>query len=254
MSVLPTQKTEPVTQDPKNLIIYSSPKTGKTSALAQLPNNLIVDMENGTKYVSGFVTHAENYKDLYKIAKALKEEEHPYKFVTLDTVTALEDICLDLASKRYQQSTVGKNWNGTGKDILKLPSGAGYFWQREAMQEIIGWFESTGLNLILVCHVKDKMITESSGELGIRAIDLSGKTGNILSAKSDAIGFAYREPEENAVYLSFGTERTIASSARPKHLNGKKILLSKMDENGHLETFWPSIYPSLNDENNVKAS
>ena len=56
MSVLPTQKTEPVTQDPKNLIIYSSPKTGKTSALAQLPNNLIVDMENGTKYVSGFVT------------------------------------------------------------------------------------------------------------------------------------------------------------------------------------------------------
>lgn len=254
MSVLPTKKSEPSTQDPKYLIIYALPKTGKTSILAEIPNNLIVDMENGTKYISGYVSHAETYKDLYQIAKALKEEEHPYKFVTLDTATALEDsICLDLAAKRYQQSPTGKNWQGTGKDILKLPQGAGYFWQREAMKEIIGWFESTGLNLILVCHVKDKMISDSNGDLTTRAIDLSGKTSNILSAKSDATAFAYRDYEEKAVYLQFNVDNSATSGSRPHHLDGKRIKISQQREDGTLDTFWSEIYPSLAEEN-AKAS
>lgn len=85
---------------------------------------------------------------------------------------------------------MGKNWEyKTPADILKLPSGGGYLYLREAMQTIIGWFEKSGLNLILVCHVKDKMISDTnSEEMSVKAIDLSGKISNILSAKSDAIG------------------------------------------------------------------
>jgi hypothetical protein len=114
------------------------------------------------------------------------------------------------------------------------------------MQTIIGWFEKTGLNLILVCHVKDKMITDSaSEEMTVKAIDLSGKIGNILSAKSDAIGYAYRNTEENKVYLNFGANTSIICSARPAHLNGKTILLSEMDNKGNLITHWENIYPSL---------
>ena len=44
------------------------------------------------------------FVDLYKIAKALKDEENEFKFVILDTVTALEDIALELAAKRYKES------------------------------------------------------------------------------------------------------------------------------------------------------
>ena len=64
----------------------------------------MIDLENGTDFVSGYVVKANNYIDLYKIAKELRETEHPYKFVTLDTVTALEEIALELAAKRYQES------------------------------------------------------------------------------------------------------------------------------------------------------
>ena len=114
------------------------------------------------------------------------------------------------------------------------------------MQTIIGWFEKTGLNLILVGHVKDKTINDStSEEMSVKALDLSGKISNILSAKSDAIGYAYRNPEENKVYLNFGANTSIICSARPAHLNGKKILLSEMGEDGNLITHWDNIYPSL---------
>ncbi len=72
--------------------------------MAELPNNLVIDLENGSDFTSGYVVKANNYVDLYKIAKELKETEHNFKFVTIDTVTALEDIALELAAKRYQES------------------------------------------------------------------------------------------------------------------------------------------------------
>lgn len=246
MDILPKTKSVKKTDDPRNLIIFSTPKAGKTSSLTQLPHCLIVDLENGSDYVSGYIAKANSVMDLYNIAKALKTESHDFKFVAIDTVTALEEIACDLACKRYSETPMGKNFDGSGNDILKLPNGSGYLYVRLAMQEIIGWFEKTGLNVILAGHVKDKSITDSgSAELNVRTLDLSGKISNILSAKSDAIGFLYRSTEENKVYVNFGDNTSIICSARPEHLQGKTILLSEKDEDGNLITHWEDIYPSL---------
>ena len=72
MSILPTQKTQPSLKDPKNLILFGLPKVGKTTALVQLPNALLIDLEDGSDYQSGHILKAYNYQDLFKIAKALK--------------------------------------------------------------------------------------------------------------------------------------------------------------------------------------
>ena len=249
MSFLPTQKSQVKTQDPKNLILFSTPKAGKTTALSELQDCLIVDMEQGSQYVSGYTVQANNYVDLFKIAKALREEEHNFKFVALDTVTALEDIALDLAAKRYVESPVGKNWQGTGKDILKLPNGSGYYWSRLAMQEIIGWFENQSFNLILVGHVKDKSIAEGGTELNVKSLDLSGKTSNILSAKSDAICYLYRDTENGNLMANFGDMNSVLTGARMPHLAGKTILLAERvqgtDGNWQIKTYWENIFPSL---------
>ena len=188
MALLPSAKKSKETQDPKNLIIFSLPKCGKTSALSQLDGNLIVDLECGTKYVEGYVVQTNNYVDLFNLANELITQPHNFKHVSIDTVTALEDIAAEYAADKYKVSAIGKNWESdgvkkTGRDLLQLPNGQGYGLLRDAMQEIIGWFERTGLDIILVCHVKDKLITDKTGELSVRAIDLTGKIGNILSAK-----------------------------------------------------------------------
>lgn len=249
MSLLPTIKTEVKSQDPKNLIVFSVPKAGKTTSLAELPNNLIIDLENGTDYVSGYVVKANNYVDLYKIAKELRSAEHNFKFVTIDTVTALEEMALDLAAKRYQESPVGKNWQGSGKDILKLAQGAGYYWARIAMQEIIGWFENQSFNLILVGHTKDRNISEGGTELNVKSLDLSGKIGSILSAKSDAICYLYRDTENGNLMANFGDMNSVLTGARMPHLAGKTILLAERvqgtDGNWQIKTYWENIFPSL---------
>lgn len=40
---LPTSKVPALTQDPKYLILFGLPKVGKTTTLATLDNNLILD-------------------------------------------------------------------------------------------------------------------------------------------------------------------------------------------------------------------
>lgn len=150
------------------------------------------------------------------------------------------------------ESPVGKNWSGTGQDILKLPNGSGYYWSRLAMQEIIGWFEKVAENLILVGHVKDKMLNEGGTELSLKALDLSGKTGNILSAKSDAICYVYRDFETGNLMANFGDMNSVLCGARMPHLAGKTILLAERvktkDDNFNIVTHWENIYPSLKNE------
>ena len=247
MSLLPTKKTEVKSQDPKNLIVFALPKCGKTTALAELPNNLIVDLENGTDFISGYVVKAESYVDLYNIAKELKNTEHHYKFVTIDTVTALEEIALPLAKKLYQDTPLGANY--MGDNVLKLPNGAGHAYLREAIQKIIGWFQSAVENVILVGHVKDKTITEGGTELVVKNLDLAGKTSNILSAKSDAICYLYRDPDNGNLMANFGDMNSVLTGARMPHLAGKTILLAervqKEDGDWQIKTYWENIFPSL---------
>lgn len=253
MGFLPTTKSIKKTDDPHNLILFGLPKVGKTSALAKLPNALILDLENGTDFVDGaYVIKINNYVDLYKTAKALREEDHSFKFVVIDTITALEEMALDLACKRYKESNVGKNWDGKGQDILKLANGSGYYWSRIAIQEIISWFEGQPFNLILTGHVKDKSIVEGGTELVVKNLDLGGKISNILSAKSDAIAYLYRDPETGTLKANFGDMNSVLTGARMPHLAGRTIELAerKLKDNGEWElvTHWDRIFVSLKDE------
>lgn len=245
MSILPKEKSVKKTENPKNLIIFGLPKVGKTSSLSQLPNALIIDMEDGSDYIEGaYVTKAKTVQDLFQIAKALKEEEHSFEFVILDTITALEDICIPYAKSLYMKTPIGKNFD-INDDLLSLPMGQGYKWQRDAIKTIIGWFEKSIPNVILVGHVKDKSLNEMGSELNVKALDLSGKTANILSAQSDAICYVFRDPETGNLMANFGDMNSVLCGARMPHLAGKTILLTERTESGELISHWENIYPSL---------
>ena len=54
---------------------------------------------------------------------------------------------------------MGKNYDGD--DVRTLPNGSGFLYIREAIKKIIGWFKSTGKNVILTGHVRDKNLNEN---------------------------------------------------------------------------------------------
>lgn len=243
---LPTKKSGIASNNPKNLILFGLPKVGKTTLLSMLPKCLIIDLEDGTKYVDSYNIKANSFKDLYLIAKELSQNPGEFDYVALDTITALEDLALPYANQLYRDTAMGKNWD-PNESVLKLPNGAGYLYQREAMQKIIGWFEKVAPNIILVGHVKETAMNEDTTEMSVKTLDITGKLSRILPANSDAIGYLYRDIEHNQVKVNFGDNSSVLTGARMPHLSGKTIVLSERNpETNEITSYWEEIYPDLN--------
>lgn len=101
-------------------------------------------------------------------------------------------------------------------------------------------------NIVLVGHVKDKSIISAEGkeEGSIKDFDLTGKTGRILAAKSDGIGWVHRDENSN-LCVNFECGGMATAGARPKHLANKDIVVAERQEDGTFISYWDRIYPSL---------
>ena len=242
--VLPMTKVSAETKSPKNLIIFSKPKVGKTTLLSQLENCLILDLEDGSDYVDAIKLKARSIDDIRAIGKAIKEAGYPYKYVAVDTITALEEMCIPFAEDLYSKSSMGKNWFTDGKpkygNILNMPNGAGYPWLREAFTKVVDYLKTWAPRIILVGHVKDVVLDKNGSEFNALDLDLTGKLKRITSSQSDAIGYLFRKGNKNI--LSFKTTDEISCGARPEHLRNKEVVLSELNDEETLTTFWQNVY------------
>lgn len=240
---LPTSPIPAVSTNPKFLILYGRPKSGKTSALAQLKNNLIIDLEGGSQFIDAMAVQARTVTDLGMIAQAIraKNDEVGYKFythITIDNATRLEEMCLSYAKQLYMLTPMGKNYKGD--DVRTLPNGSGYMYLRTAVRKVLDMFKDLCEEFILVGHVKDVQIEQNGEELSEMALDLVGKLSSIVCGEADAVGVVYRKGNET--HISFkGGDGTI-KEARAPHLRGSDIVIATGNEDGSITTYWDKIY------------
>ena len=243
MLILPTEKVPASSVNPQFLILYGRPKSGKTSSVAQLHNNLIIDLEGGSKFIDAMAVPARSIKDLGEIASAIRQKNNEvghsfYKRITIDNATRLEEICLSYAATLYRQTPIGKNWKGD--DVRTLPNGSGYFYLRQAVQKVISMFRELCDEFILIGHVKDVMIDNNGEELSEMALDLVGKLSSIVCGEADAVGLVYRKGNET--HISFkGGDGTI-KEARARHLQGEDIVIATGNDDKSITTYWNKIY------------
>lgn len=240
--ILPKEVVKASTSSPELLILFSAPKTGKTTLASQLPNNLIIDLENGSNHVDALKIKAESAEELYEICSEIKkkkdsEGKEPYDYITLDTATALEDMVLPVALKLYQGTSMGKSYKG---DILSLPNGAGYKYVRDAYRIMLNEVRGAAKRVILLGHVKDKVIEKTGKEVIAKELDLTGKLSSLTCSWADAIGFVYREGNKNMV--TFNSASEVTCGARPQHLRNASFVLSEETEPGVIKTYWEKIY------------
>jgi hypothetical protein len=235
--VLPTKKVKAERQNPKRIVIYSKPKTGKTTAYAGLDGNLILDLENGSDYVDALKVKINSLQELLDTGKAIKEAGKPYKFITVDTVTVLEEMIQPLAIKLYRQTPMGKNYDGD--NVTTLPNGAGYLYIRQAFFQVLDFIDTLAPTIILSGHIKDKVV-DDKGEMVMSAnIDLTGKIKSLICANADAIGYMYRKG--NKTILSFKTNEEVTCGARPEHLRNQEIVITEIID-GELKTSWEKVF------------
>ena len=263
---LPTKKSEVESYDPGLLLIFGRPKCGKSSWISGLDDNLVIDLEDGYRSLSVMKIQARSFNDLNEIKKLIIKKgveegctrengKKPYRFITIDNASRLEEYCLFEAARMYREnSAMGKNWgmlkDKDGKnttapdpkaDVRTLPQGSGYYWLRQAVMNAVKMFKPLCQTLVLVAHVKEKQITKDSTEMTEMSLDLAGKVSDIICGEADAIGYMYRRG--NKTIMSFKGGDNIINEARPIHLRNKEFVVIESDESGNIKINTKDIFP-----------
>lgn len=236
-SKLPIEKVQVTRVNPKRLVVYSKPKTGKTTAFAGLENNLLIDLEDGSDYVDALKVKVNTLTELRQIGEEIKKAGNPYKYVTIDTVTVLEDIVKPLALKLYKQTSMGKNFDGD--DVLKLANGAGYMYLRDAFFQVLDYIDTFADHIILSGHIKEKQVDDKGEMVQAANIDLTGKIKSLICSQADAIGYIFRRG--NQTVISFKSADDVTCGARPLHLKNQEFVLAE-EIDGVYTTYWDKVY------------
>ena len=265
--VLPTERRKATDYNPRLMVLFGKPKCGKSSLMASLDSNLIIDLEDGYRALDVMCVQARNAADIFNIKAAIEQKNQEvgknfYRFITIDNATRLEEMSLFYANALYRKTSMGQAWgykkdkignilqDANGKpvidpkaDVRLLPNGAGWLYMRKALKEMVAMFQPLCDTLILVCHVKDKQIKKNDTETTEMLVDLAGKVGDLICGEADAIGYVSRQ--DNQTILSFkGGDNNIRGS-RPLHLREKAFVVGESDDDGNLKIDMSPIFPDI---------
>ena len=266
--VLPTERRKATDYNPRLMVLFGKPKCGKSSLMASLDSNLIIDLEDGYRALDVMCVQARSAADIFNIKAAIEQKNQEnggkpfYRFITIDNATRLEEMSLFYANALYRKTSMGQSWgykkdkignilqDANGKpvidpkaDVRLLPNGAGWLYMRKALKEMVAMFQPLCDTLILVCHVKDKQIKKNDTETTEMLVDLAGKVGDLICGEADAIGYVSRQ--DNQTILSFkGGDNNIRGS-RPLHLREKAFVVGESDDDGNLKIDMSPIFPDI---------
>ena len=160
------------------MIVYGKGGAGKTTFAASAPRPLILDFENGTKYlgergISVDVVRMKEWftqQDLNELAAMLNTHDT----VVIDPLgEAMEKLinCKDIRGKQYRQSDGSLTMSGWGE-------------VKKQMRGFIKWLRDSGKHVIIVSHVSE-IQTEQGLEKRIQvATKLSDEIPNMVDVIS----------------------------------------------------------------------
>lgn len=222
--------------EPSSLVIIGKPKQGKTSIVSQLPNSVILDYENGSKYIEHDRIIDVN-KHGINLWSNLQDIKGKYDFGVIDTLTSLEE---------YLSKIVVSDYNAENKTeyraLAEIPYGGGYGIIRQRLVSHINYLKTIFKRIILLGHTKEKHINSNNIVLDLA---LAGKSADIVLSLVDSISFLKREKtdESSNAMLHFSETSSDVGGSRFKKLDGKMIVISKLNNKNELTTNWKEVFP-----------
>ena len=213
-------KRKAVSENPKSLLLYGAPKVGKTTALSQLDDCLIIDTEGGANMIEGYVETANNREELIKILQDA-QDGHEYKYVAIDTIDRIAT---------WAEKAVCEEENVSA--IQDLAFGKGFGLVREKVLNTVHFLKEIFPHVIIIGHRKwARAVVDSKAIVEPESLDLTGKLKNMLMADCDAIGYVYRDEDKGKLMVSFKANEALEAGSRSPHLRGKQMKLN-----------WKNIY------------
>lgn len=173
--------------EPPRILLYGPEKSGKTTLAAEFPSPVFLQTEMGTgKLKLDSFGKLQTFAEVMDAVAALYQEEHKFKTVVLDSVTALQPIIWAETGERGDEKGVKKN------RIEDFGYGKGYsyallVWQ-ELLEGLMALRRDRGMGIVLIAHSKIERFDDPETVAYSRyEIDLHEKARDLLKRESDAI-------------------------------------------------------------------
>lgn len=231
---------------PPRLVVYGSPKVGKTSFAASIPDNLILDIEGGSGALP--VARVEKEKittlgDVLAVLDALATQEHSFAAVTLDSADWLETLIGNQIA-----AEAGK------RHLEDIPYQAGHkklpdLW-KQVFDRLTVLREQRGMVVVFIAHdqVKryDSPLTESYDR---HQLKMHKQSADILTEWVDCLLFARQQVYIDKTDVGFkktirrgvGGERVLHTVESPAYAAGNRYGLPE-----ELPLDWASFIEAFN--------
>ena len=207
-------KRKAISENPKVMLLYGDPKVGKTTALSQLDDCLIIDTEQGANMLDGYIEQVDTRDDLINLLKKATEG-HEYTYVAIDTIDKIAEWAEEAVCREEQVSA-----------IQDLAYGKGFGMVRERVLNTVKALKKIFPHVIIIGHRKwARAVVDSKAIVEPESLDLTGKLKNMLMADCDAIGYVYRDDEKKKLMISFKANEALEAGSRSPHLRGKEMEL-----------------------------
>jgi len=209
---LPTEKSQPKPNlEDYTVLLYGSPKIGKTTFCSQMNNPLFLATEAGTNALSVFEVPISSWEDFIEVVKlvitGLKNEKaggekFPYRTLVIDTIDNLIKFCTEYVLKQNEITHEGD-----------LPFGKGYTLVKEELRKAIVRLSLLPIGLVVISHEKIEEIKTRTSVINKAVPTMPKSHREIILGMADIILYAHsiqrhtdKGIEEVRVLRTKGTE------------------------------------------------
>ena len=197
-----------------SVLMYGTPKSGKTTTASKFPNALLVAFEKGYSAIPNVIAAPVNsWTEFRQLLKQLEKDEAKatYSTIVIDTADIAYDYCVKYICAKASDA---KN---DYENIGDIPYGKGYKMAETEFDECLRKILQMDYGLVLISHATDKTFTDTNGnEYNQIVPTLDNRARKICERTCDIIGYTHSEYNSEGgttTYMEMrGTPRYVAGS------------------------------------------
>lgn len=170
---------------PLTVCVYGIPGVGKSTFAGAAPKPIVFDLEGGSNFleVSRVGPH-RSWEDVVSDLRELTTEEHGFETVVIDTLDALEALCIEYVCRKANKATLADfDWGGGYAQLLSE-------W-RLLLRALEVTREKKRMNVVLIAHEHRKPFSDPElGSYEMYRPKLNEKVWGITNEWVDAVLFA----------------------------------------------------------------
>lgn len=179
MSLLPKEKTKPVTElGHLSILIHGRPKAGKSTLASKFPGTLFLATEPGLNHLEVYQIAITKWEQLLEACAELAAGNHSFKTVVIDTVDNAYKFCAEYICAKHKI-----------QHESDLGYGKGYAFITAEFHRVLLKLAQLPYGLVLISHSEDKEIETRTGRIVRTVPTLPNKASKIVLGLVDIIGF-----------------------------------------------------------------